>query len=495
MLAQKFVVKVIASIVSSLLMFVSLLIMTRYVGDEYGAMMWGWAMVGLFNVISDLGFDTATVKFISQGKDQNACVSTHLFLKLTQIGVITLIVIAYLAYSTIGGDMSQEKILIILAFLVYYIIADICWVLIRTFDGRLEAGNSSLVQTSDAIVRSLVLIVLALMGVSATTLSLGYVVGIAASLLIAIYLFRKIGFKLTKPIYLKEYVEFAKPIAIGLLLVTAITFIDKVVVEFFCGSIELGYYTATLGVVYAATAIGIALNYVLLPKLSDLFSTGEREAAQEVLWKSEKYISILFLPVIIFMMVFGDSLAIVVFGIDYAPAGSIISILALYTYLNIIAGILTQVLYSTNNNRLYRNSTIVYALLTMVLLVLLIPEEIGSIRLAGLGVDGAAWAITIGYLVFTILVANYNRIATGLSLHKGLVRQYLASAILFVILFLIKGDSLFNLIPLIALAFLCLGLFYLILFVFREMDKNDLKFVMSSLNLKKLYDASKKEGS
>ena len=476
---------------SSVFMFISLLVMTRFVGSEYGVMMWGWAMVGLINTISDLGFDTATVKFISEGKDQNTCISTHLFLKSILIGIIILITVVYLIFAITVDGMTMDRVMIIVIFLAYYVLSDLVWVLIRTFDGRLEAAKSSIIQTSDAMIRSLTLMILAFFGSTASILSMGYVVGAAFSLFIALYLFRTLHYKPTKPAYLRDYVFFAKPIAVGLLLVTAISFIDKVIIEFFWNTTELGYYTATFGVVYAATAIGVALNYVLLPKFSELFSIKDRKSVENVLWKSEKYISMIFIPAVVFMMVFGDSIATVLFGADFISAGSMMSILALYIYLNIIIGIMTQVLHSTNNNHLYRNATVIYAVITLILLFLLVPENIGGLTMMGLGADGAALAITTGYLLFTIVTCYYVKRSVNMTLYKGLIKQFLAAAIVFAVLFLIRGDSTFSLLPLIPLLLLCFGLFYALLFLFKEMDKGDLRFIVDSLSPKKMYEGPK----
>ena len=488
MLAQKFIIKVFASILSSVFMFVSLLIMTRYVGSEYGVMMWGWAMVGLISTISDLGFDAASVKFISEGRDLNACISTHLFLKSALIGTFFLITMAYLAFSIFTESISQEKTTLVVIFVAYYVIANFTWVIIRVFDGRLEATKSSVIQASEAIARSSILIMLALLGSSAVILSMGYVCGAVFSAVIALYLFRKVGYKPVRPAYLRDYIVFARPIAVGLFLVMAISFFDRVIVEFFWNTAELGYYSVTMGLVYAATAIGVALNYVLLPKFSELFSAGDRGMAESVLWKSEKFISILFIPVIIFMLVFGDSIATVLFGADFAPAGRVVSILSLYIYLNIMLGILTQVLYSTNNSRLYRNSTIAYAASAFILLIILVPENIGGVALAGLGASGAAVAITIGNLVFITLINHYVRAKTGLSLHRGLIRQLIAAAAVFAVVFLVWGGGMFGLLPLLLLLLLCFALFGALLFLLKEMNMDDIRFILSALNLRKMNE-------
>ena len=476
-----------------MLMLASLLVMTRYVGPEYGTIMFGWSLIGLVNAVSDLGFDAATVKFISEGKDLNGCISTHLFIKAILMGVMVLITLVYLSVMILAESIDHEKTMIVLAFLAYYVLFGFNWVLIHTFDGRQESTKSAVVQAVETAVRSVMLIILALFSASALILSTGYVVGIVFSIVLAVFLFRGMGYRLSRPKYLKEYVKFAKPIALGLLLITAITYLDKVLVGVYWGDLEVGYYTAAFGIVGAAATLGVALNYVLLPKFSELFSSGDRSAVKSILWKAEKFIALLFVPPVIFMLVFGDSLAPVLFGSDFAPSGIIISVLSLYILFSVIGGILTQVLYSFNNSHLYRNATFVFVASAFILLIVLVPEDIGGLTVAGYGAAGAAVAMTVGYLFFLIFVEYYVRKTTGITLHKGLLRQLLAGLAVFACAFFIRGYGEFGLLPLILLLLLCFGLYTAILLLLREMKKEDLRFILNALSPKKLYENTKDE--
>jgi O-antigen/teichoic acid export membrane protein len=345
--------------------------------------------------------------------------------------------------------------------------------------------QSSIIQVSDVALRSCILIVLALYGASAETLSLSYIVGAVFSAFIAMFLFTKIKYKPTRPAYLKEYIVFARPIAVGLLLITAVSFIDKIMVASFWSTTELGYYTAAMGVAYAATAIGVTLNYVLLPGFSEMFSKNERSSIEELLWRSEKYLSILFIPAVIFVMVFGDDLAVVLFGSGFAPAGQIISVLSLYIYLCILHGVLTQVLYSTNNSKLYRNATIVYAVTTLIMLIVLVPENIGGVELAGLGAVGAAASITVGYFIFTVLISHYVKLSAGFKLHKGLVRQLLAGIVVFAAAYIINWEASLGLLLLLLVLLVCYTIFIVMLFLLKELTKSDIVIVKNAIRSKK----------
>ncbi|MCL2334011.1 MAG: polysaccharide biosynthesis C-terminal domain-containing protein, partial [Candidatus Methanoplasma sp.] len=262
----------------------------------------------------------------------------------------------------------------------------------------------------------------------------------------------------------------------------------------FCGTDELGYYSVAMGVAFAATSIGLALNYVLLPKFSELVSVNEHDSLKNVLWSSEKYLSLLLLPVVVFAMVFGTDIATVLFGANTAPAGTVISILAAYIYLYIILGILTQILLSTGHNGLYRNAAIVFATSTFIMLIVLVPDNIGSLKLAGLGAKGAAISVTIGYLIFTILTSYYVKASTKLSLHKGLIRQFIAAAIVFIAAYFIERELSFGLILLLLLLLMCYVLFIGLTYIFKEITKEDIASIKHVLSPKSIKEGSKDKG-
>ena len=78
MIGRRSVLIVISTVIAALLSFVGLLAMTNYLGrDVYGNISWVLATLSVLNVVSDLGFQSAHVKKVSEGQDENDCVSTY----------------------------------------------------------------------------------------------------------------------------------------------------------------------------------------------------------------------------------------------------------------------------------------------------------------------------------------------------------------------------------------------------------------------------------
>ena len=164
-----------SNIIVAVMSFISLMVMTRYVGNQYGLMMWGWSFVAIFNAVTDLGYNTASIS--KNDSDRSACFSTFLFIKIVlSIFAFALTVLSLLILS--GSEMmTEESMKICLIFMVYFLIYNTQTALTVTFDGLLMSTKSAISLAVESIVRSTLLILLALMGVDATTLSLAYLIG------------------------------------------------------------------------------------------------------------------------------------------------------------------------------------------------------------------------------------------------------------------------------------------------------------------------------
>ena len=105
MLARKSLLILIVRFSSQILSFIALLFITRYLGtDIYGSITFSFALVATFNCVSDLGFNSANVKRISEGKDLDDCFSTYRDHKDHPTGLMALITLGIVfSYTTILG--------------------------------------------------------------------------------------------------------------------------------------------------------------------------------------------------------------------------------------------------------------------------------------------------------------------------------------------------------------------------------------------------------
>ncbi len=481
-LAHKFLMKAGSNAIASVLSFVSLMVMTRYVGEQYGLMMWGWAFVAMFNCVTDLGFNSANLKYVSKrDSNQNSYFTTFLVLKVA-LSVIAMVASLASCLLTASSDaMNAESIGVCLVFSLYFVAYNIQTAISVSFDARLETGKASAILAIEAIVRAIALMIMAMMGVDAITLSMGYVLGIAASVAVTTYLYHRCDLHLERPRFFREYAVFAAPIAFSIMSVSVIEYLDKVLIGFFGTPLDVGNYTAAFGVVGAFTTLGASLNNILLPHLSKDGVSAEKDT--DTVWMIEKYLSALLLPILTFILILGPEIGIVLYGSDYVESGYILSIQSVHIYAYIMVGMLAQVLYAAGKSSIYLKGTIIFTIISLIGYVLLIPSTFGGVDLFGLSGRGASLALSIAYTILLIFVIVQVRKVTGIGMYPRLWRCFVAAA--FGGIFLLALHEIFGISGLIPLAIAGIAsevMFIIVLRLLGEFGRKEIDFVKTLLN-------------
>jgi O-antigen/teichoic acid export membrane protein len=127
------------------------------------------AFVGLFNVIADLGFSSAHVKRISEGKDLGECIGTYATIKILLTGIMVALVIGGIAtwkYVLHNEFFDDTRETVIYIFLLYYIFSNLALIALRTFVGRKEIAKVEVPMAFEPFVRVPLMILVAFAGVT-----------------------------------------------------------------------------------------------------------------------------------------------------------------------------------------------------------------------------------------------------------------------------------------------------------------------------------------
>ena len=80
-----------ANLLDGLLAYIALYFISRDMGPEaYGIIGFAMGFVGLFTILTDLGFNSAHIKRVSEGKDMGTCIGTYLVSKLGFAGLFSI---------------------------------------------------------------------------------------------------------------------------------------------------------------------------------------------------------------------------------------------------------------------------------------------------------------------------------------------------------------------------------------------------------------------
>jgi O-antigen/teichoic acid export membrane protein len=196
-------------------------------------------------------------------------------------------------------------------------------------------------------------------------------------------------------------------------------------------------------------------------------------------------------PIMAVLMVFGQLIASVLFGSGYSRAGLILSILGIMMVLKVISGVLSQVLYASNNAKLYTKASVIYCVFVTVLYFLFIPD-VGIWTWTG-GV-GAALAVTIGSLLYIVLLSYYVKHAAGIRVYPNLWKHMVSLILTLSVLvafwycFDVSGPIWMILVSMVGLL-----VYFGVLALLKEFRRSDIKFFMNALSPKQLMNSLDEE--
>ena len=198
----------------------------------------------------------------------------------------------------------------------------------------------------------------------------------------------------------------------ALLPFTLIAFIGTLNIEL--ASVFLGFWGNIESVAYFKVAMqGVALvslglsavNMVIMPNIARLYKEGELEATQMLLTKSVRLSSLVSLPIILLLVIFGDFFIDLLFGEEYLAAYPILVILCVGQAVNVLMGSVGLVLNMTGNESRVLKLLAITLFINLISLLFLVPNY-GSL--------GAAISVSISVISSNFLMSFEVAKVTGL---------------------------------------------------------------------------------
>lgn len=394
----------------------------QFFGPAYsGQVDFALGVVGIFFLVTDLGMGQAHVKRVSEGRDPGDCFATYAVFKAASMVVFTVLVVGgILVYGVIlGKPFETTTIPILLIALVYYVSKGLQEVAQSTFEARLETARSQLGHFTDTFVRVALTalgagLVLALVHRSGPLVRMvdptmqpfawmaqnpGALLamataggGIAAAAVSITLMLRTLERGRFRWDLLKDYATFALPLFLTSAVGMISAHVDSTALGFFLNESETGIFGRVRRLPLFLGGIGLAVSILLFPSLSGMAARGDRTGIQRMMDKALRYLSLLLVPLVIFLVLFATPIIRIAVGDLFVGGAAAMSYLALYTLFITLAIPHSNLLLGMGHSRVVALLGGITAILVIGLDLLLIPTDIRSlgIPLAGLGIEGAA---------------------------------------------------------------------------------------------------------
>ena len=155
------------TLISSLLGYLSLFFIIRYVGPVYwGYLSYALAFGGLFSLITDLGFNTAYMKSISGEGDKADDMGTYLFIKIIlNIVYVAVILISLWVWIDVfkRGFQNPIEFWTIITIIPYFVIANFIPLFNNYYRSEMQSYKISMSRLIEAVLRNSILIVIGIL--------------------------------------------------------------------------------------------------------------------------------------------------------------------------------------------------------------------------------------------------------------------------------------------------------------------------------------------
>ena len=302
----------------------------RYLGpDKFGLLSFAHSFVGLFTIFATLGLDEIVVReLVKDESRRDSLVGTTFWLKL--FGAFLVLLVLAFAINFTSNDVDTHILVFIIASATIFQSFNI---VDFYFQSKILGKFVAYANFISLFISSIVKIALILS--HASLLAFAWVVLFDSFVLACGFIY----FFLKHSTFRIKYLIFHKSTAIdllkdswplifsgGVLMIQAR--IDQVMIKEMLGSLEVGYYSVAMRLIEAVAFIPMLLKSSLYPSIQSA-KIQSKALYQDRLLNFYRLNFLFFLVLAIPIFIFAEPIIVLLFGIEYQPAGVLLALLSI----------------------------------------------------------------------------------------------------------------------------------------------------------------------
>ncbi len=486
MIGRKSFLIMLSRLTSAALAFIGLYFISRYLSPGvYGSIGFTIALFTAFKAIADLGLTTTHIKKISEGEPISDCLSTFVISKLVLIGLMIAVTVGSLLVWTrlLGQPLGSTSVELLILFMLYFVFYDVSSIAIATFDARQETAKTQLSMIADPLLRTPLIVFVSLNRLGANELAFAYVIGGLGVAVVSLLLLYREGIPWCRPTRFRPYIRFAVPIAMFVIMSAFIGNLDKISLGLFWSPEQVGLYGAGQSFLLLFGVIGTSVSVLTLPEFSKLHTEGRMTEIRGKTRDAERYIMMLSLPLLLLFVIYPFNMSLILLGPNFVDSGIPMPFLAVSTFLSLLMGVYNTQLYAVNRPDLAAKAILGSLLTLIVLLLVLVPPSLLGMPTFGLGMTGAAIAALTSTVVMFIAIRVMAHQLTRSGFNKGILWHLMAALASAIVLYELQFVWEMGHFPdLIGYALISVGVYSTILYMVKQLTREDIRFFLSVIN-------------
>ncbi len=417
--------------ISKFLGYIYRVIIARLGPEAYGEISLGLAVFGILSVISILGLELGTLRYVSIYKNINAkekikgtisfAMKTTLMISLI-LGAILFIFSDFISqtlFHTTEISLILKIISIALPFEVIRVIT------VNTFKAFSKIEYDVYTRI---IAENVMKIILTLIFISIGLGVIGAIIAYTSSIVIStifsliiletkVFPFFRTKIKSICP--KKEIFLYSAPLLFNSLTIIIIAWIDTLMLGFFRTTSEVGLYNAAIPTAKLIYILPTALVSLYLPTIAQYLNN--RTELKKTFYLTTKWILLINLNFLFLAIIFSKSLLGILFGNEYMIASLALIILIIGYFINSMVYTSRDILMLMKKSTTILIATLTGGILNIILNYLLIPQY---------GIIGAAIATSISIITLSLIIFLKTKKYTKIKIiNLRLIKIFLISII------------------------------------------------------------------
>lgn len=347
MIKQKFALSYLSKILLQIFQFSVTIVVARVAGASVmGTVAFATSFVSLFTIFFDMGQGVAHIKLVSEGQDEKKCNGIYFRIQLILSVVFFLVSLSFFLFSKylLAGTFESkvhEQVVLIAIFTIS--IGNLFFIPRTTFNARVEQARADIPDLLRQVIYQFFRLCVVLVGYGALAISLS---NLAATILIIPfywYLFKGTQWGEWDKSLFKKYVSISLPVFVTNIVDILSQHSDKVLLQFFYGSSEVGYYVAGFSIGSLILLIGNSLGLILLPTFSREIADNNQDNVSKMVEKFERFTWLFIFPVTLLTSIGSDLIVTTILGDAFhktVPVLSFITFSAFFSSYFVVYGVI-----------------------------------------------------------------------------------------------------------------------------------------------------------
>lgn len=429
------------SIIGRGISVITMVLLARVLGAEMlGLYVLGLAILNISGLISRLGLQTGSLRFISiyhsEGDKEKikGVVLQSLFISF-MVGIVFALII-FLAADFIADNIFKNRELASVIKHFSIVIPFFSAFMVATAVPRGFKIMKYYVYTSDFFNPWLNLVLVLFFFAAGLTINgaiYAKVFSIVGGLFLAIYYIFKLfpdlfTGKISPSFSISTLLKFSIPLLGVDFLYFLIMWTDVLMIGYFLLPSDLGVYRVAAQITLLLTLTPIAFNAIFAPLVADLYHKKKMARLDQIFKITTKWVFYLTLPAFIIVL-FSSNEILILFGGEFAAGANVLVVLAFAQLVNASTGSTGFVLIMSGRERLEFLNTLLVVVSDIILNIILIPRY---------GIMGAAIATGLSIIFINLLRLVEVKKMLGISPYdsrylKGIISGILSVGVLFII--------------------------------------------------------------